>query len=84
MFKTILTVAIVCLVIAFFNDPNAVKPWGEAVGHVGGAITKGVEYAGKATSKEMKDIEHGNSIVNKVPDAITSAVGSVADAVTQK
>jgi hypothetical protein len=84
MFKTILTVFVVCLVIAFFSDPSALAPWKDALSHTAGAITKGVEKLGKATDNEMKDVEHGDSIVNKVPGAISGAVGRVVDAATQK
>jgi hypothetical protein len=84
MFRTILTIFVVCLVIAFFSDPTTLAPWKDALGHAGGAITKGVEKLGKVTDNELKDIENGDSVVNKVPSAVSSAVGSVANAVTQK
>ena len=84
MFKTILTVLAVCFIIAAFTDTKSLKPWGEAAAHASGAITKGVEKLGKSTSNELKAIEDGDSVVNKVPGAVSDAVGSVATTVTQK
>lgn len=82
MFKVIFWVAVIAFTVAFFTDRSALTPWEEALKPVAGTITNAVRSAGEATKSEMSDVERGNSVLNKVPGAVSAAVGSVASTVT--
>lgn len=82
--KVVILVIGALIAVAYFNDPNSFKPWGEAASHVGVVVAKTVKDTGEATSKSIRDEAHKNNVIDKTKDAVDDVSNSVKQAVTGK
>lgn len=55
MIKATILVIVVLIAVAYSIDPGAVKPWGEAAGHVGEIVAQIVKDTGENANKAIRD-----------------------------
>ena len=84
MTKIVLVVIIAMIAVAYSNDPNALKSWWEATGHLSAVVVKAAKDTGEDANKFIRDEAHKDSVIEKAKDAVSDAGNSVKQAVTGK
>jgi len=80
--KMIVILIVFALVVTYFVDPSALKPWSNAAGDVGQATAKVVKSAGEETSKAIhKATRPDDTVVDKTKNAVEDKVQELKDAV---
>jgi len=58
MIKASIIIIVALITAAYFIDPSAFKPWGEAANQLGEIIAQAVKDSGEAVNKAFRDEVH--------------------------
>lgn len=82
MIKMLAILIVAALIITYFVDPSALKPWSNAAGDVGKATAKVVKSAGDEASQAIhKATRPDDTVVDKTKNAVEDKVQELKDAV---
>lgn len=89
MFQTFIVIILAIAALAYFNDPESLKPWGGVVSDAGKASAKIVKRVGEETGDKLHKItrddstllDHAKNGIEEMSDVVSDAGKATAKAV---